>query len=125
MMADLDLEHTYLSLDGLGQVRTHPVEGFWETIDTNPNILGTLVTAHLSPADWPHWEMHPAGEEVLVLIDGAMTLILDEPGGERRVEMAPGCTCIVPRGVWHRALVAQPSRFVGITYGAGTQHRPL
>jgi len=124
-MPQLELERTYLSLDGQGQVRTHPVEGFWESIDSNTSILGTLVTAHQSPGDWPHWEMHPAGEEVLVLIDGAMTLILDEPAGQRRVEMTPGSTCIVPRGVRHRALVPRPSRFMGITYGAGTQHRPL
>lgn len=124
-MAALELERTYLSLDGQGQVRTHPVEGFWETIDGNTDILGTLVAGFVSTGDWPHWEMHPAGEEVLVLIEGRMTLILDEPGGERRVEMTPGSTCIVPRGVWHRALVPQVSRFLGITYGAGTTHRAI
>jgi len=124
-MTALELERTYLSLDGQGQVRTHPVEGFWETVDSNADILGTLVAGFVSTGDWPHWEMHPAGEEVLVLIEGRMTMILDEPGGERRVEMTPGATCIVPRGIWHRALVPQVSRFMGITYGAGTAHRPI
>jgi len=124
-MAQLDLEQTYLSLDGQGQVRTHPVEGFWESVDRNPTILGTLVGGYVSTEDWPHWEMHPAGEEVLVLVEGRMTLILDEPAGERRVEMTPGSTCIVPRGIWHRAIVPEASRFVGITYGAGTEHRAV
>ena len=124
-MAALELEQTYLSLDGHGQVRTHPVEGFWESIDSNPTVLGTLVSAFVSTEDWPHWEMHPAGEEVLVLIEGRMTLILDEPGGERRMEMAPGSTSIVPTGIWHRALVPERSRLVAITYGAGTEHRPV
>ncbi len=121
----LELERTYLSLDGQGHVRTHPADGFWETVDSNADVLSTLVAGFVSTEDWPHWEMHPAGEEVLVLLDGRMTLILDEPGGERRVEMTPGSTCIVPRGVWHRALVPQVSRFLGLTYGAGTAHRPL
>jgi len=124
-MADMDLERTYLSLDGAGVVRSHPVEGFWETVDSNADLLGTLVAAYVSTEDWPNWEMHPQGEEVLVLLEGRMTMILDEPGGERRVEMAPGATCIVPRGVYHRALVPQTSRFLGITYGAGTTHRPV
>lgn len=124
-MLRFDLEDSYLSLDGQGGLAVHPVEGFWESIDTNPEVLGTLVSAYVSPADWPHWEMHPQGEEVLVLLDGRMTLILDEAGGERRVEMAPGATCIVPRGVWHRALVPEPARFLALTYGAGTQHRPV
>ena len=124
-MPRFDLEDTYLSLDGQGGLARHPVEGFWEGIDSNTDLLGTLVSAYVSTADWPHWEMHPAGEEVLVLLDGRMTLILDQPDGEQRVEMAAGATCIVPRGVWHRALVPQTSKFIGITYGAGTQHRPI
>lgn len=125
-MPAFDLEQTYLSLDGQGRVARHPVDAdFWSTIDTNREVLGTLVTAFVSTADWPHSEMHPEGEEVLVQLEGEMTLILDEPGGERRVEMAPGSTCVVPRGVWHRALVPNISRFLAITYGAGTQHRPV
>jgi mannose-6-phosphate isomerase-like protein (cupin superfamily) len=124
-MPRLELEDTYLTLDGKGGLNSHAVEGFWETVDTNADALDTLVSAYVSEADWPNWEMHPGGDEALVLIDGGMTLILDEPGGERRVEMAPGATCIVPKGVWHRALVPQPSRFIAITYGPGTTHRPL
>ena len=123
-MDRFDLEDTYLTLDGQGAVRTHPVAGFWETVDTRTDLLGTLVSAYVSECDWANWEMHPGGEEVLILLDGGMTMILDAPGGERRVEMAQGATCIVPKGVWHRALVPRPSRFIAITYGAGTQHRP-
>ena len=123
-MTTFELEHTYLSLDGQGGLRRHPVEGFWETIDTRTDLLGTLVAAYVSEGDWANWEMHPAGEEVLILVEGRMTMIMDGPGGERRVDMAPGATCIVPKGVWHRALVPETSRFIGITYGAGTQHRP-
>jgi len=125
-MPAFDLEQTYLSLDGQGRVARHPVgDDFWEKIGANSEILGTLVGAYVSTGDWPHWEMHPAGEEVLIQLDGRMTLILDEPTGERRVEMVPGATCVVPRGVWHRALVAEPSRFLGITYGAGTEQRSI
>ena len=124
-MPQTDLKRTYLSLDGHGAVKTHPVEGFWETIDSNTELLATLVAGLVSTEDWPHWEMHPAGEEVLVQLDGAMTLILDEPDGERRVEMRAGSTCIVPRGIWHRALVPETSRFLAVTYGAGTTHRPI
>lgn len=125
-MPAFDLETTYLSLDGEGRVARHPVDdAFWATIDRNADLLGTLVGAHVSTADWPHWEMHPEGEEVLVQLEGEMTLLLDEPAGERRVAMTPGATCVVPRGVWHRALVPATSRFLAITYGAGTRHRPL
>jgi mannose-6-phosphate isomerase-like protein (cupin superfamily) len=121
----LDLEDTYLSLDGQGGLNRHPVEGFWETIDDNSDILSTLVSAYVSEGDWLNWEMHPGGDEVLVLVDGGMVMILEEAGGERRIEMASGATCIVPKGAWHRAIVPEPSRFIAITYGAGTQHRAV
>lgn len=123
-MARFGLEDEYLSLDGQGVVARHPLEGFWETIDDNPAVLGTLVSAFLSEADWPNWEMHPEGDEVLIQLEGEMTLVLDEPGGERRIEMPTGATAVVPRGVWHTAIVPGFSRFLAITYGAGTQHRP-
>lgn len=124
-MPRLDLEDTYLSLDGQGRLNRHPAEGFWEGVDDNPDLLSTLVSAYVSETDWPNWEMHPGGDEVLILIEGRMTMVLDEPGGERRIEMSPGATCIVPKGVWHRAIVPEASRFIGITYGAGTTHRPV
>ena len=53
-MAHFDLEDTYLSLDGQGGLAAHPVEGFWESVDLNLDILSTLVSATVSPEDWPH-----------------------------------------------------------------------
>ena len=47
-MAHFDLEDTYLSFDGQGGLRTHPVAGFWETVDTNTDLLGTMVSAFVS-----------------------------------------------------------------------------
>jgi mannose-6-phosphate isomerase-like protein (cupin superfamily) len=124
-MPKFDLETTYLSLDGQGRVAAHPVDDqFWATVETNTDLLANLVGVYPGDADWPHWEMHPDGEEILVLLDGRMTMILDEAGVERRVELAPGSTLVVPRGVWHRALMSEPSRLLAITYGQGTQHRP-
>lgn len=124
-MAQLDLETTYVSLDGKGDLNQHPAEGFWQTVGSNPDVLGTLVTGYVSATSWRSWEMHPAGDEVMVLVDGSMAVILDEPGGERRVEMAPGATLIVPKGIWHRVEVSEPSRFISITYFVGTTRRPL
>lgn len=124
-MPRFELEDTYLSLDGRGGLARHPVEGFWESVDDNPDLLGTLLGVYVSHKDWPQWEVHPQGDEVLVLLEGKMTMILAEAAGERRVGLTPGATCIVPRGVWHRALVHEASRVLGVTYGAGTQHRPV
>ena len=60
----------------------------------------------------------------LCLLTGAVDVVLDEADGERVVELTAGQTCIVPRGVWHRAIVREPGDTLHITRGAGTQHRP-
>ena len=85
---------------------------------------GRLMGVFPQTADWPHWERHPDGDEVLVLLSGRMTLILDEEAGERRIELDAGGLCIVPKGIWHRALVPEPSTLLAVTPGQGTEHRP-
>lgn len=85
---------------------------------------GRMLGAYRQEADWPHWERHPAGDEVLVLLSGRMTLIFDQEP-DRRVELTPGEAAVVPRGVWHRALVHEPGTLLGITPGQGTEHRAI
>jgi mannose-6-phosphate isomerase-like protein (cupin superfamily) len=124
--AAFDLQAHYLSLDGAGAVAHHDGgDSFWSTVDTRTDLLATLVSCFDQGADWPHWEMHPAGEEILVLLEGEMTMILDDGRDERRVQLLAKQACVVPRGVWHRALVPRPSMLLAITYGEGTQHRPV
>jgi quercetin dioxygenase-like cupin family protein len=83
--------------------------------------LGTVGQAK----DWDHWERHPAGEEILTLLSGELELVLDLPDGERRAVLTAGQTFVVPRGIWHRAIVRQPGELLFITAGAGTEHRPV
>jgi mannose-6-phosphate isomerase-like protein (cupin superfamily) len=98
---------------------------FWETIDRRSDLHGgRLVGAFHNAADWDIWEMHPAGDEIVCLLSGAIDVVLDEPPGERVVALEAGQTCIVPRGVWHRAVVREPGDTLHITRGEGTQHRP-
>ncbi len=98
---------------------------FWQTIDRRPELQGgRLVGTFHNARDWDIWEMHPAGDEVVCLLSGAVDVVLDEPDGERVVELEAGRTCIIPRGVWHRAIVREPGDTLHVTRGEGTQHRP-
>lgn len=86
---------------------------------------GRLVSTYEFEENWTSWERHPAGEEVVVLIAGAMELVLALEGGEEVVAMSkPGQLLIVPRGTWHTANVAQRATVLFITPGEGTEHRP-
>jgi mannose-6-phosphate isomerase-like protein (cupin superfamily) len=84
---------------------------------------GRLVSLHHFTTDWDGWEMHPAGDEVVICIAGAATLIQDADGQERRIALAPGEHAINPPGVWHTADIADHASLIFITVGAGTQTR--
>jgi mannose-6-phosphate isomerase-like protein (cupin superfamily) len=126
-MTAFDLENTYLFIDGVGGVKATPGgAAFWRTVGENPDAGAILVTVGTGEGDWPHWEMHPQGEEILVLLEGSLHLTFEHPDGRREsFDPEPGATIVVPRGVWHRAERQQGVRMLFITYGAGTTHRPV
>jgi len=57
------------------------------------------------------WEMHPAGDECLHLLSGAIDVVVEQGGLSQVVELRAGSSCVVPRGHWHRQVVfvIQPS----------------
>lgn len=121
----LDLKTTYLSLADGPEARPLDVgPDFWETIDQRDDLAERLIAEFSFDRDWDSWEVHPAGDEIVVLLSGAVDLVLDEPEGERSIQLRGRGTAIVPRGVWHTANVLAPSTALHITRGEGTQHRP-
>ena len=119
-----DLATTYVQLDdGPAALTVQVDDRFWETIDRRPELHGgRLVGTFHNAADWEIWEMHPAGDEIVCLLSGAIDMVLEEGHGERVVPLEAGQTCIVPQGVWHRAVVREPGDTRHITRGEGTQH---
>ena len=124
-----DLDATFLRLRGEGSVEALPVgKDFWPRLMSGQ--LGSfhheyLVTSARYEADWPGWEQHPLGEEIVFLLSGAVTFVLEIEGVHRRVGLAtPGSYVLVPRGTWHTAKLRVPSRLLFITAGEGTRGRP-
>jgi mannose-6-phosphate isomerase-like protein (cupin superfamily) len=84
-----------------------------------------LVTMASFDAHWSSWEVHPHGDEIVILMSGAMDFILDTPDGEQRCSVRnPGEFIFVTKGVWHTANVVEPSIMLFITAGEGTEGRP-
>jgi oxalate decarboxylase/phosphoglucose isomerase-like protein (cupin superfamily) len=76
--------------------------------------------------DIGHWEMHPRGDEILYMLDGAIDVVLEQADGTTQtVALDAGAACLVPRATWHRLLSRAPGHLLALTYGKGTQHRPL
>ena len=136
MSETIDPVRNYLLLETDGTAVQLPGgETFWKQLmsghPTDPGVQrlmnathGRLLSVLPMDADWMNWEMHPAGDEVLFLISGALTLVLEEDGEERSIALTAGKLAIVPRGVWHTARMSEPCQLLALTDGLGTEHRP-
>ena len=89
-----------------------PVDGY---------TFGVVTMIENSPHDG---EMHPDGDEVLYLIDGKVKIML-ETYPVQEFELNPGDGIIVPKGVWHRVDILEPSQIVYLTPGPNGKYRPL
>ncbi|MFI5319913.1 MAG: cupin domain-containing protein [Myxococcota bacterium] len=123
-----DLHASYVHLaDGPDAKRVEVTPDFWRTLDAKPELRGgRLVTAARFDADWPHWEMHPAGEELVMLVSGALDVVLEDATGQRAtLPLRARGALLIPRGTWHWARVLEPSELWFVTYGEGTRHRAV
>lgn len=126
-----DLSKTYVHL-GLGPTAT-PLPDFqwdeqslarYEAEHEEDGEEGRLVMISESRQDWTFWECHPAGDELVVVLEGHSVLIQEHDSKLVRIEMGPGDAAINPRGTWHTSDVVDPSRMLFVTPGRGTLHRP-
>lgn len=86
---------------------------------------GRLVSLYDFAESWDSWEMHPAGDELVVCLAGEITLLHEwSDGSLRSTTLGAGQYAINPAGTWHTAEVAQPVTALFVTAGQGTQHRP-
>lgn len=84
----------------------------------------SLIAMHGFNSDWPTWEKHPAGDEIVVLLSGAATMTLRKKSGDETVRLTePGSYLVVPKDTWHTAHISEPTRMLFITPGEGTENR--
>jgi mannose-6-phosphate isomerase-like protein (cupin superfamily) len=124
-MPTLDLEDVFLALDGKGVATELPGANFMERLGRAPGDMAWLVGVYPMTSDWSHWERHPNGHEILVMLEGRLEMRLDQDGEVSMLMLEAGSTLVVPKGAWHTARVLEPGRLLGVTYGEGTDHRPL
>ena len=87
-------------------------------------IEGRLVSLYRFEDSWDSWEMHPSGDEVVLCVDGSITLIQERGGNETQITLQAGDYAVNAPGVWHTADVSSPVTALFITAGQGTEHRP-
>lgn len=131
--------HVHLGDDGLGLPIADP-GAFWQDLMSGSptteaarraNSGGWLFSAMAFSSDeqWATWEMHPEGEEILFATSGEFNVILkrslDDADALDEFLLSTGEFCIVPRGVWHRMTVRTPGTILFMTYGKGTENKPI
>ena len=125
-----NLISTHLRLRPDATIELLPVDDtFWQRIGAGQ--LGSfhneyLITCHKFDADWPMWEMHPHGDEVVCLLSGSVEFELEVSDGTTRVSLtSPGSFAFVPKGTWHTARTKEECQMLFITAGEGTLHREM
>jgi cupin superfamily acireductone dioxygenase involved in methionine salvage len=83
-----------------------------------------LIAGYEFTSDWNTWEVHPTGDESVLLLSGKITFVLRLPDGEESITLyEPGSYIIVPKGIWHTAKISVKSKLLFITPGEGTQNK--
>jgi mannose-6-phosphate isomerase-like protein (cupin superfamily) len=124
----LNIAETWVALDAATGARPLPVTpDFWDALRSGRlGPMSRLISFFDFSADWTAWEKHPAGEEFVMLIDGAVEFVLERAGGEERVLLdQPGQFVLVPPDTWHTAKVRRRARMLFVTPGQGTGNRAI
>ena len=81
--------------------------------------IGVATMSENSPHDG---ERHPDGDETLYLISGRVNVVFLD-SDEDDIELRPGEGLVVPKGMWHRVDILEPSQIVYVTPGPNNEFR--
>ena len=68
-------------------------------------------------------EVHPDGDELIVVLAGAIDLISESNSDELVVNLDAGQAAVVRRATWHRLSMRAPGRLLSINIRSGMQTR--
>lgn len=85
-----------------------------------------LISCHSFDQDWDSWENHPHGDEIVLLLAGRVTFLLQLDDEQISIDLDKvGDYGIVPKNTWHTAKIYSPSKVLFITPGEGTMLKKI
>ncbi len=69
-----------------------------------------------------HWERHPAGDEMLHILEGEVDITTLTDDGPVHSTAGAGSIFICPQGLWHQLRPRSPVSLLFATPGGGTEH---
>ncbi len=125
----LSIEQAYVVLNADKNASIEVVDAdIYQRLDANYAAFRgcELISCFEFEQNWSSWEMHPAGDETVILLSGQVTFVLQQDAGEELVLLEqPGDFVVVPKHTWHSARTQVKTKLLFITPGEGTQHKPL
>jgi len=122
------LLHTFLVIKPDQRVATEKADShLYERLDRDyAGFTGCeLVSVYPFEESWSSWEIHPNGDEVVVLLSGQVELVLERSRGNQSVTLSrQGEFAVVPQNTWHTVKMNTPSTLLFITPGEGTLSKP-
>jgi len=116
----------FVVLDGQQRASRVAVnEGMYAALDRDFNQFRqcSLVAQYEFSGPWNSWEIHPAGDETVILLSGSATFPLLTGDGQQQVALATaGDYVLIPQGIWHTATTSEATRLLFITPGENTRH---
>ncbi len=97
--------------------------GRYVTEHCTDDAPGRLVMIETMLADWPTWERHTEGDELVIILEGAGTFYQQIGDECQSAPFKSGDTFVNPKGVWHTADVSEPMKAVYITPCPGTENK--
>ncbi len=83
-----------------------------------------LISCYEFSEDWSTWEIHPNGDEIVILLSGEVTFILQLEDGDKSIFLDnTGSYVVVPKNVWHMARTNVNTKMLFITPGEGTKNK--
>ncbi|MEM7139495.1 MAG: cupin domain-containing protein [Actinomycetota bacterium] len=85
---------------------------------------GRLMAVYTFTEDWDIWEVHHEGDELVMCLDGAMTVHQERDGEISSVRLTAGQAVINEPGTWHTADIAETATALFVMAGVESDHRP-
>lgn len=115
----------YLAPSGAMRPYAKTPEFFRDAVYDPELATGRVLALHRvsTPQDvhFPIWEMHPEGDELIMLASGSVTVEFRDADGSTTA-LGPSSAIVVPAGAWHRIVVHEPSTLIAITPRRNTAH---
>lgn len=89
------------------------------------DLLATCGDRGIFVGHWAgnsEWERHPAGDEIVMILDGDTTISFLAGDDEHSERLGPGQFVVVPQGTWHRFETPKGVKLLSVT-PQPTDHR--